>query len=162
MAAPQRLTQVRRVAVARFGYAHDWTGQFRDIYRRANVLPPPGDKVDNLDRTFLLEDALAARGYEALPWPGGEEEPAEPPSAALRERLQGLGAQALLLAQGGSACGSLERCSARVSLSLWEAGSGALLWRGEGEAATLLAQGDEMKAAVEEALAGLPPGPGGR
>ena len=160
VAEPGRLGDVRRVAVARFGYAHDWTGQFRDIYRRANLAPPAGEKVDTLDHTFLLEDALAARGYEALPWPPGEEEPAEPPPAELRERLAGAGIGAVLLAQGESACASVERCTARVTLSLWDAAEGALLWRGEGEAATLIHQGDEMQAAVEEALAGLPRGRG--
>ncbi|OGL62391.1 MAG: hypothetical protein A3J27_10110 [Candidatus Tectomicrobia bacterium RIFCSPLOWO2_12_FULL_69_37] len=162
VAAPGRLGGVRRIAVARFGYPHDWTGQFRDIYRRAGLAPPAGEKVDNLERTFLVEDALSARGYEALPWPRGEEEPAEPPAAGLRERLAGAGIGAVLLAQGESACGSVERCTARVSLSLWGTEGGALLWRGEARAATLMYQGDEMQAAVEEALAGLPAGEEGR
>lgn len=158
---PQGLRGAGRVAVARFGYVHEWTGQFRDIYRQAGVPPPAGEKADSLDRTFLIEDALSARGYAAVPWPPGEEEPTEPPSAGLRARLGREGIGALLLAQGESACASVARCTARVSLSLWDTARGALLWRGGAEAATLIRQGDEMKAAVEEALAGLPPGPAG-
>lgn len=159
--APGRLAGVRRVAVAPFRYPNDWTGHFQDVYRRADVPPPPGRRVDLVEATFLIEDALAARGYPTLPWPAGEEEaPPGPPPRALLERLRGRGIEAALLVHGESRCESLERCAARVAMALWETAGGALLWRAEATAATLLHQGDEMKAAAEEALAGLPAGPG--
>jgi hypothetical protein len=155
--APGKLEGVRRVAVAPFSYPHDWTGHFRDIYRRADVPPPPGRKVDRIEATFLVEDALAARGYRTLPWPNDEEvlAPGQPP-AALLNRLRARGVQAVLLVRGSTRCESADMCAARVAMTLWDAAGGERLWTAEASAQTLIFLGDEMQAAVREALSGLP------
>ncbi|MBI3127023.1 MAG: hypothetical protein HYZ11_05420 [Candidatus Tectomicrobia bacterium] len=149
------LEGVRRVAVAPFAYPYDWTGYFRDIYRKAGVPAPPGSKVDRIEATFLVEEALAARGYEPLPWPGGEEAPPVMPSKALLGRLREGGHPAMLAARGDARCESVDACTARVSLTLWST-EGERLWSAEASASTLIHQGDEMKAAIQEALSGLP------
>ncbi len=163
--APGRLARLRRVAVAPFRYENDWTGYFRDIYRRAGAAPPPERKAERIEATFLLEDALAGRGYELVEWPGGEPAPGGEGAAALKDLpalLRGAGAEAALLARGGSRCESLDLCTAWVELRLVEAAGGRVVWRAEGSAATLFAQGDEMRAAVQGALSALPGPPEGR
>ncbi len=167
-ARPERLARLRKVAVTPFRYSHDWTGQFRAIYRRAEVTPPELKKVDMVEATFLPEDALAARGYEIALLPKGMTAAPlglEAGMGWVRERLARLrarGAEGVLLTVGESRCLSLGLCTARVEMAILDARDGALLWRGRAEGSTLFAQGDEMRAAVRRALADLPEGPAGR
>ena len=173
--APQDLGRVRRIAVVPFRYFHDWTGYFRDVYARAGVPPRPERKVDRKEATFLPEVALAERDYEVIPWP---REISAPFSNVMEEtpkgggnskmvalighvrpalpRLQNAGAQAVLLTVGESQCESIDLCNARVSMLLIDARDGRPLWRARAAGTTFLSLGDEMRAAVERAVAALP------
>ena len=164
VARPERVRAVRRVAVAPFRYASDWTGLFRAIYARAGLKAPEGEKIEWMEGAFLVRDALAARGYEPVPWPrapGGEKaDDAPDPEGKLPEArlllLREAGAQAVLLVRGGRRCGDLDSCAARARARLVDAASGETLWKSEARAGTALSLGDEMKAAVRHALEGLP------
>ena len=68
---PGRVSRLRKVSVAPFRYRNDWTGYFRDIYRKAGVEPPSIRKAEKIEATFLIEDALSERGFELLSWPKG-------------------------------------------------------------------------------------------
>lgn len=159
---PDRLSQVQTVAVAPFRYFHDWTGYFRDIYRDAGLDSPTVEKIDQIEATFLTEDVLLARGYEILAWPVvGEEVEWEPgKSSEKRKRVlasvREAGADAMLLQKGKSMCPKMYRCRAEVAMKLIDANNGELLWEAEGSGETLLAHGDEMRAAVNEVLSTLP------
>ncbi len=173
--APQDLGRVRRIAVVPFMYLHDWTGYFRDVYARAGVPPRPERKVDRKEATFLPEVALAEKDYEVIPWPREISVPfsnvmEETPKGggnskmtvlighvrAALPRLQNAGAQAVLLTEGESQCESIDLCNARVSMLLIDARDGRPLWRARAGGTTFFSLGDEMRAAVERAVAALP------
>jgi hypothetical protein len=163
---PERLTRVRRIVVVPFRYSHRWTGFFQGIYKAAGLVPPPVEKVESIEATFLLEGVLLARGYELkeMPKPGGsptespgweDDMPEEKRRAAL-SRIQATGAQAFLVVNGSSNCSQLYHCLAEVEIKLMSAESGLVLWRSNSKGETLLGQGNEMRAAVEEALFSMP------
>lgn len=163
---PERLARVRRIVVVPFRYSHRWTGFFRGIYLSAGLEPPPVEKVENIEATFLPEGVLLARGYELkdMPEPDGgpgglagweEDMPEEKRRAALA-RFQAAGAQAFLVVNGSSNCPQLFHCLAEVEMKLMDAEAGLVLWRSKAKGETLIGQGNEMRAAVEEALIALP------
>jgi hypothetical protein len=173
--APQDLGRVRRIAVVPFMYFHDWTGYFRDVYARAGVPPRPERKVDRKEATFLPEVALAKKDYEVIPWPREISAPfsnvmEETPKGggnskmavlighvrAALPRIQNTGAQAVLLTEGESQCESLDLCTARVRMLLIDVRDGRPLWRARAGGTTFFSLGDEMRAAVERAVAALP------
>ncbi|MDA1000652.1 MAG: hypothetical protein O2807_09100 [bacterium] len=165
---PGGLEAVRKIAVAPYVYLHDWTGQFRDIYRRAGILALKGQKRERIEGTFLLENHAAARGYALVPWPVPDKKlPAPLPDriAEVRkilERLRAAGAGGVLVAAGESGCQTIEYCHARLKIVLLDTGEGRILWRSETQAGTLLSQGDEMAALIRDAIESLPEGrPGG-
>ncbi len=162
MVNPGRLSTVRTVAVVPFRYSHDWTGYFRDIYRNAGLDSPTVKKIDQVEATFLTEEVLLKRGYELLAWPvaaeglGWETGWSRKELDKLLSSFRKSGADAILLQRGKSQCPKLYRCKAEIEMKLLDAASGALLWEGRGTGETLLAHGDEMRAAVEEVLSSLP------
>jgi len=159
---PDRLSGVRTVAVAPFRYANDWTGYFRDIYRDAGLDSPAVKKIDRIEATFLTESVLLKRGYKLLAWPVSAED-IEWETGKLGEKLKDLlvkiresGADAVLLQRGRSHCPKMHSCKAEIEMKLLDSANCALLWEGKGTGETLLAHGDEMRAAVEEVLSSLP------
>ncbi len=159
---PGRLSGVRTVAVAPFRYTHDWTGYFQDIYRDAGLDSPTVKKIDQIEATFLTEGVLLKRGYELLAWPvaaGDLGWGTGKSGKELKELLVSFrkaGADAVLLQRGRSHCPKLHSCKAEIEMKLLDSANGALLWEGRGTGETLLAHGDEMRAAVEEVLSSLP------
>lgn len=159
---PDRLSQIHTVAVAPFRYSHDWTGYFQDIYRDAGLDSPTVEKIDQIEATFVTEDVLLKRGYELLAWPASAEDigwDLGKSKIKLKKLLSSIlksGADAVLLQRGRSRCPKMYRCKAEVEMKLIDAVSGTLLWEGQGSGETLLSQGDEMRAAVEEVLSSLP------
>ncbi len=158
---PERLARVRSVTVAPFRYPHRWTGFFRGIYRSAEIDPPAKEKVERIEATFLPEGVLVARGYEVLKWPAAagemiwrEEAPEAGDRAALLKVLTS-GAEAVLMLRGRSECREIHHCVAEVEMKLIDAEGGSVLWKSRAEGETLIGQGNEMLAAVEEALADL-------
>ena len=162
-----RLEAVRKIAVAPYVYIHDWTGQFRDIYRKAGVPALKGEKRDRIERTFLLENSAAARGYALILWPVPEKAAPAPLSERIAwvrkklARLRAAGAQGVLVAAGGSSCRTVEYCHARLEMVLLGTENGRVLWKWASEGGTLLSQGDEMAALVRNALESIP-GAGGQ
>lgn len=167
---PERLARVRQVVVVPFRYPHRWTGFFRGIYKSAGLEPPPVEKVENVEATFLLEVELWERGYELKDMPkldgllGGEpgdflDWEADMPEGKRRAALakfQAAGAQAFLVAGGHSNCPAVYHCIAEVEIKLMDAEAGLVIWQSKARGETLIGQGNEMRAAVEEALAALP------
>ena len=158
---PERLARVRSVTVAPFRYPHRWTGFLRGIYRSAEIDPPAKEKVERIEATFLPEGVLVARGYEVLKWPAAagemiwrEEAPEAGDRAALLKVLTS-GAEAVLMLRGRSECREIHHCVAEVEMKLIDAEGGSVLWKSRAEGETLIGQGNEMLAAVEEALADL-------
>ncbi len=158
---PERLARVRSVTVAPFRYPHRWTGFLRGIYRSAEIDPPAEEKVERIEATFLPEGVLVARGYEVLKWPAAagemiwrEEAPEAGDRAALLKVLTS-GAEAVLMLRGRSECREIHHCVAEVEMKLIDAEGGSVLWKSRAEGETLIGQGNEMLAAVEEALADL-------
>ena len=164
VASPERIRTLRRVAVAPFRYASDWTGLFRAIYEQAGLKAPDGRKIESLEGAFLIRDALAAKGYEPVPWPGDPgsakagdaSRPGEELTKARLLSLRKAKAQAVIFAGGARRCGGIESCAAWVRVRLVDVGSGAVVWKSEARGATAFSRGDEMKAAVRYALEGLP------
>jgi hypothetical protein len=159
---PERLARVRSVTVAPFRYPHRWTGLFRGIYRSAEIDPPAEEKVERIEATFLPEGVLVGRGYEVLKWPAAagemiwrEEAPEVGDRAALLKALTS-GAEAVLMIRGRSECREIHHCMAEVEMMLIDTEEGSVLWKSRAEGETLVGQGNEMLAAVEEALADLP------
>ncbi|MEE9255723.1 MAG: DUF4136 domain-containing protein [bacterium] len=175
VADPGRLARLRKVAVAPFRYPHDWTGYFRDIYRSAGLTPPPAKKIEEVESSFLPEGALLKRGYTVPAWPGkmrgfrwGGEGKKIPGAKVLGNNLgealaaaRAAGAGAVLLLKGRSRCPDMNRCVSEVEMRLVDSGTGALIWTSRATGASLIGQGNEMRAAVEKALEALPP-PAGR
>ena len=177
VADPGRLARLRKVAVAPFRYPHNWTGYFRDIYRSAGLTPPQAKKIDEVESSFLPEGTLLKRGYTVPAWPGkmrgfrwrGEGGDSNNPGAKdsgnnLGEVLaaaRAAGAEAVLLLKGRSRCLDMNRCMSEVEMRLVDSGTGALIWTSRATGASLIGQGNEMRAAVEKALEALPP-PAGR
>ncbi len=161
---PEKIRTLQRIAIAPFRYSSDWTGLFRDIYRRAGLKVPEGRKIESIEGTFLIRDAIAAKGYEAVAlrgeWKGGalgdSPRPGGKVPKALLRSLRDAGAGAVMLAGGGRRCGDVDSCAATVRVLLLDVGTGEELWRSEGRAATVLSQGDEMRAAVQGAFAAFP------
>ena len=159
---PDRLSGVRVVAVAPFRYTNDWTGYFRDIYRDAGLDSPTVKKIDHIEATFLTESVLLKRGYKLMAWPVSAEDVGWETGKSgkkLKELLVSFrksGADAVLLQRGRSHCPKLHSCKAEIEMKLLDSANGALLWEGKGTGETLLAHGDEMRAAVEEVLSSLP------
>ncbi len=176
VADPGRLARLRKVAVAPFRYPHDWTGYFREIYRSAGLRPPPAKKIDEVESSFLPEGALLKRGYAVPPWPGkmrgfrwrGEGGGKKIPGARVSTKNLGealaaaraAGAEAVLLLKGRSRCSDMNRCMSEVEMRLVDSGTGALIWTSRATGASLIGQGNEMRAAVENALEALPPAAG--
>lgn len=162
VARPEKIRTLRRIAVAPFRYASDWTGLFRDIYRRAGLKVPAGRKVESMEGTFLIRDAIAAKGYEAVAlrgeWRrGAADELLRPGRRAPQALLRALGgAGAVVLAGGRRRCRDVDSCAATVRVLLLDVGTGEELWRSEVRAATVFSQGDEMRAAVRGAFAAFP------
>lgn len=160
-----RVAALRKVVVAPFRYPHDWTGQFRAIYRRAGLRPPPRKKVERIEATFLVEEEVAKLGYEVLPWPEatGNPPPAEGalPLERLRRRLPRIrrsGADAVVLARGESRCERIDLCTARAEVVVVESARGRIIWRGRASGTSFFEQGGEMRAAVRAVVGGLPRG----
>lgn len=159
---PDRLEAVRKIAVAPYVYTHDWTGQFRDIYRQAGVPALRGEKRERIEGTFLLENYTAARGYALIPWPAPEKAVPAPLSERIAwvrkklSRLRAAGAQGVLVAAGESSCRTIEYCHARFEVVLLDTEKGRVLWKWASEGNTLLSQGDEMAALVKNALESIP------
>ncbi len=163
---PERLARVRRIVVVPFRYSHRWTGFFQGIYKSAGLEPPPVEKVESIEATFLPEGVLWERGYELkdMPKPGGsptgspvwEDDMPEGKRRAALARFQAAGAQAFLVVKGRSNCPQLYHCLAEVEMKLMDAESGLVLWRSKAKGETLIGQGNEMRAAIEEALVPLP------
>ncbi len=159
---PERLARVRSVTVVPFRYSHHWTGFFRGIYRAADIDPPAAEKVERIEATFLPEGVLVARGYEVLDWPDAAGELAwkegvpEAGDRATLLKVLTAGAGAVLVIRGWSECPGIHHCMAEVEMKLIDAEEGSVLWKSRAEGETLVGQGNEMLAAVEEALAGLP------
>ncbi len=152
---PERLARVRSVAVAPFRYALHWTGFFRDIYESAGLDPPQVEKVEKVEATFLPEGVLMALGYEVKGWPAGagkvewkDGAPGAESYDALR-KIRAAGAEAVLLVRGKSNCLKTYRCVAEVDMKLVDTESGAVIWESRAEGSSLIAQGNEMRAAVE-------------
>jgi len=159
---PERLSEIRNIAVAPFRYSHRWTGYFRDIYRKAGLVPPPVEKMEEVEATFLPVGVLIDRGFKVRDWPSKSikfkwTRGALGPGVK-KELLKTLplGVQAGLLIRGGSECPELFHCIAVVEIWLVDARTGSLLWKSKAEGSTLLGQGNEMRAAVEDALGELP------
>ena len=164
VARPGKIRTLERIAVAPFHYPSDWTGLFRDVYAQAGLKAPEGKKIELIQGAFLVRDALSAKGYMVLRWPKELEKTkvddllnAEGEIAKTHlETLRDSGAQAVVLARGGRTCADVEVCTARVEIRLLDLGSQEELWESEAGATTALSQGDEMKAAVHEALDEFP------
>ncbi len=81
-------------------------------------------------------------------------------SRALRGRApdsRAAGAEAVLLLKGRSRCPEMNRCVSEVEMRLVDSETGALIWTSRATGASLIGQGNEMRAAVEKALEALPP-----
>jgi hypothetical protein len=159
---PGRLAEIRFIAVAPFRYPHRWTGYFRDIYRKAGLIPPAVEKVDQVEATFLPVGVLIDRGYEVRNWPfkaGKVKWAGGAPGPGMKKALLKIlpsGVEAALLIRGQSECPEIYHCIAVVNMWLVDARTGSLLWKSKAEGTTLIGQGNEMRAAVEEALGALP------
>ncbi len=161
---PGKIRTLNRIVVAPFRYANDWTGLFRDIYEKAGLKAPEVKKIEFLEGAFLVRDAVTAKGYEVLRWPkelantkaddlwSAEGGIAEAHLPLLRDS----GAQALILAGGSRNCNDIELCAAKVEIRLVDLVSQEELWKSGAGATTAFSQGDEMRAAVREALGGFP------
>ncbi|MDE0331187.1 MAG: hypothetical protein OXL41_04900 [Nitrospinae bacterium] len=164
VARPEKIRALERVAVAPFRYPSDWTGLFRDVYAKAGLEAPDVKKIEMIEGSFLIRDALAAKGYLVLRWPEElEKKKAENPlnaeggvSGDHLAALKGSGAQAVLIAGGGRSCEDVEVCVARVEVRLIDLGTQEALWESQAAATTALSQGDEMKAAVSIAFDAFP------
>ena len=164
VAKPEKIQTIERISVAPFRYPSDWTGLFRDVYAQAGIEAPDVRKIEMLEGAFLIRDALTSKGYVVLRWP--EEIEQVKPGDLLNARggiagdrlaaLKRSGAQAVVLAEGGRTCEDVEVCVARVEIRLMDLGSRETLWESQAAATTAFSQGDEMKAAVAEALAAFP------
>lgn len=182
VADPDRLARLRKIAVAPFRYPHDWTGYFREIYRSAGLMAPRVKKIDEVESSFLPEGALLKRGYAVPAWPekfrgfhwrGEGDEGKKIPGAknlgknlgealaAARAAARAAGAEAVLLLKGRSRCPDMNRCVSEVEMRLVDSETGTLIWTSRATSASLIGQGNEMRAAVEKALEALPP-PAGR
>ncbi len=151
----ERIRAIERVALVPFRYSNDWTGLFRAIYERAGVEVPKGRKIESVEATFLIRNAVTARGYHVFVLP---EEFADKTTEELL-RTGGSswrGAGALLRARGSRRCDGPEFCVAEVEILLVEPTSRQTLWRSRADAATAFSQGDEMRAAILSALAEFP------
>jgi hypothetical protein len=181
VADPGRLARLRKIAVAPFRYPHDWTGYFREIYCSAGLKPPRVKKIDEVESSFLPEGALLKRGYAVPAWPekfrgfhwkgegdergkgkkiSGAKDLGKNLTAAL-QAARAAGAEAVLLLKGWSRCPDMNRCESEVEMRLVDSETGAPIWTSRATGASLIGQGNEMRAAVEKALEALPP-PAGR
>ena len=164
VAKPEKIQTIERISVAPFRYPSDWTGLFRDVYAQAGLKAPDVRKIEMIEGAFLIRDALTAKGYVVLRWPKEIEQVKTGDLLNARggiagDRLAALkrsGAQAVVLAEGGRKCEDVEVCVARVEIRLLDLGSRETLWESQAAATTAFSQGDEMKAAVAEALAAFP------
>ncbi len=164
VAKPEKIQTIERISVAPFRYPSDWTGLFRDVYAQAGLKAPDVRKIEMIEGAFLIRDALSAKGYLALRWPEElEKKEADDLLNASGEiagvhlaALKSSGAQAVVLAKGGRTCENVEVCMGRVEIRLIVLGSQETLWESQAAATTAFSQGDEMKAAVAEALAAFP------
>ena len=164
VAKPEKIQTIERISVAPFRYPSDWTGLFRDVYAQAGIEAPDVRKIEMLEGAFLIRDALSAKGYLALRWPEElEKKEADDLLNASGEiagvhlaALKSSGAQAVVLAKGVRTCENVEVCMGRVEIRLIVLGSQETLWESQAAATTAFSQGDEMKAAVAEALAAFP------
>ncbi len=164
VARPEKIRALERLAVAPFRYPNDWTGLFRDVYAQAGLRAPDVRKIEMIEGAFLIRDALSAKGHLVVRWPKSLEikkmddllnEEGEIAEAHL-PLLVDSGAQAVVVARGGRACPDVEVCAARVEIRLLDLTSREVLWRSQAAATTAFSQGDEMKAAVAEALDAFP------
>ena len=171
---PEGLARGRRIVVVPFRYSHRWTGFVRGIYKSAGLEPPSVEKMEKIEATFLLEGILLKRGYEVKELPESLSLPVGLPVGSLASslgwgddllgekrqaalaRIQASGAQAFLVVRGKSNCPQLYHCLAEVEMKLMDTESGEVLWRSKATGETLIGQGNEMLAAVEEALGPLP------
>ena len=151
------MARVRSVTVAPSAIPTAGRGSLRGIYRSAEIDPPAEEKVERIEATFLPEGVLVARGYEVLKWPAAagemiwrEEAPEAGDRAALLKVLTS-GAEAVLMLRGRSECREIHHCVAEVEMKLIDAEGGSVLWKSRAEGETLIGQGNEMLAAVEEA-----------
>ncbi len=164
VAKPEKIQTIERISVAPFRYPSDWTGLFRDVYAQAGLKAPDVRKIEMIEGAFLIRDALSAKGYLALRWPEElEKKEADDLLNANGEiagvhlaALKSSGAQAVVLAKGVRTCENVEVCMGRVEIRLVDLGSQETLWESQAAATTAFSQGDEMKAAVAEALAAFP------
>ncbi len=164
VAKPEKIQTIERISVAPFRYPSDWTGLFRDVYAQAGLKAPDVKKIEMIEGAFLIRDALSAKGYLALRWPEElEKKEADDLLNASGEiagvhlaALKSSGAQAVVLAKGVRTCENVEVCMGRVVIRLIVLGSQETLWESQAAATTAFSQGDEMKAAVAEALAAFP------
>ena len=164
VAMPGRIQALERVAVAPFRYPSDWTGLFRHVYAQAGLEAPDVRKIEMIEGAFLIRDAIAAKGYLVHRWPKELEKikaddlrNAEGGIAEVHlAALQRSGAQAVIVAGGGRDCGDIEVCVAKVEIRLVDLSSRETLWESQSAATTAFSQGDEMKAAIAEALDAFP------
>lgn len=161
---PGSIQALERVAVAPFRYPSDWTGLFRHVYAQAGLKAPEGRKIEFVEGAFLIRDAITAKGYLVLRWPKELKKIKAEDLLNVEGKIAGThlealkrsGAQAVVLASGDRTCADVEVCVARVEIRLLDLGSQEALWKSQAAATTALSQGDEMKAAVSEALSAFP------
>ncbi len=164
IARPVKIQALARLTVAPFQYPSDWTGLFRDVYKKAGIEAPKGRRIELIEGAFLIRDVLIAKGYQVVRWPrelekkktddllNKEGKIAEAHLSALRDT----GAQAVAIAAGERSCEDVEVCAARVEIHFLDLNSEDTLWESQVRATTALAHGDEMKAAVSKALDAFP------
>ncbi|MFC1491257.1 hypothetical protein ACFLQ0_01530 [Nitrospinota bacterium] len=162
---PKRLFRIQTVVVMPFRYLHDWTGYFREIYRSAGLEPPQVEKIDDVEATFLPEGALLKRGYTVRSWPSKMKKFSWSEGitgAKFKEALsaiQASGAEAVLFLRGRSVCLRIHHCVAAVDIKMVDAENGTLIWKSKATGSTFISHGNEMRAAIEEALDALPSPP---
>ena len=165
VARPGKIRTLERIAVAPFRYPSDWTGLFRDVYAQAGLKAPEGKKIELIDGAFSDSRRPQRQGVYGSSLAEGTRKNKSGRFAERGRRNRGrpfgdierFGARRRWCWPVAAAPAQTSKCVRRGSkYALLDLGFQEELWESEAGATTVLSQGDEMKAAVSEALDEFP------